>query len=80
VPAQVASMYISCVHSSGWPTPSSPPPAGPSKNRTLAYDWAIISGGAPNTPTDNGLCRTGGSLLPQSRQYFGGMSHTACIA
>jgi len=37
------------------------------------YSWAIISGGSPSTPTDNGLCRTGSSLLPQSKQYFGGL-------
>lgn len=45
---------------------------GRSANKTLGYDWAIITGGAPRTPTSSGACRTGSALLPQDRQYFGG--------
>ncbi|KAJ9505227.1 hypothetical protein QJQ45_024298 [Haematococcus lacustris] len=44
---------------------------GPSANKTIAYDWAIITGGAPNTPTENGKCRTG-RPGNQAQQYFGG--------
>jgi hypothetical protein len=30
--------------------------AGPSKNAALGYDWAIVTGGAPSTATDNDAC------------------------
>lgn len=40
--------------------------SGPSKNSTIAYDWAVITGGPPRTPS-NGACRTG-RLGPQSLQ------------
>lgn len=33
--------------------------AGPSKNPKLGYDWAVVSGGPPTSPTLHGKCRTG---------------------
>ncbi|CAD7699705.1 unnamed protein product [Ostreobium quekettii] len=45
---------------------------GPSKNRTLAYDWAIVSAGPPKTPGKAG-CRTDISFLGLFQVHQGGL-------
>lgn len=44
---------------------------GPSRNKTLAYDWAIVSAGPPKTPGING-CRTEISFLGLFNVHEGG--------
>ncbi|CAD7699241.1 unnamed protein product [Ostreobium quekettii] len=45
---------------------------GPSRNKTLAYEWAIVSAGPPKTPGIDG-CRTEISFLGLFNVHEGGL-------
>ena len=65
-----------CVPASSSNLHPCPPPSQPSaglNSSTNQYDWAVVSGGAPKYPTDNGGCSTLRPRLRSTLQNSGGL-------